>query len=91
MASKKRLIDANHFAMGVALYTAENAYLNDTALDVLKKVSDWLAEEPTVDAVKVVRCGKCKHYIPEHRVCQFWHGTRQPGHYCAEGERKDNG
>ena len=54
MANEKWLIDANHFAMGVALYMAENAYLNDTALDVLKKVSDWLDEEPTVDAVEVV-------------------------------------
>ena len=50
--ANERLIDANHFAMGVALYMAENAYLNDTALDVLKKISAWLDEEHTVEAVE---------------------------------------
>jgi len=50
-----RPIDANSFAVHVALYMAENAYLNDTALDVLKKVSKWLEEEPTLDYAPVKR------------------------------------
>ena len=52
---EKRLIDAYLFGIGVALYAAENAYLNDTALDVLKKVACWIDEAPTVDAEEVVR------------------------------------
>ena len=50
-----RPIDANSFAVHVALYMAENAYLNDTALDVLKKVSKWLEEEPALDYAPVKR------------------------------------
>ena len=50
-----RPIDANSFAVHVALYMAENAYLNDTALDVLKKVSNWLEEEPIIDFAPVKR------------------------------------
>jgi hypothetical protein len=49
-----RPIDANAFNNHVALYMAENAYLNDTALDVLKKISKWLEEEPTLDYAPVV-------------------------------------
>ena len=48
-----RPIDADVFTNHVALYMAENAYLNDTALDVLKKISKWLEEEPTLDYVPV--------------------------------------
>lgn len=39
---------------GVALYMAENAYLNDTALDVLKMVGGWLTDAPAADVVEVV-------------------------------------
>lgn len=49
-----RLIDADPLYMGIALYLAENAYLNDTALDALKKAAEWVEESPTVDAVPVV-------------------------------------
>ena len=57
MATEKRLIkmkDATAVYNGIALYMAENAYLNDTALDVLKMVAEWLNKAPTVDAVEVV-------------------------------------
>ena len=49
-----RLIDADLFNIGIALYLAENAYLNDTAQGVLEKVAKWLDDAPTVDAVPVV-------------------------------------
>ena len=42
----------------------------------------------TPDAVRVVRCVKCKHWDPDSEYCQFWHGVRHPGHYCGEGVRK---
>ena len=56
MANEVRLIkmcDATKVYNGIALYMAENAYLNDTALDVLKMVAGWLNEATTVDAVPV--------------------------------------
>ena len=43
------------------------------------------------DVARVVRCGKCKWYDPDSDYCQFWHGVRHPGHYCGEGERKNDG
>ena len=52
----KRLIDANAVENCIAIYVATNAYLNDTALDALKKAIEWIDEQPTVDAVPVVRC-----------------------------------
>lgn len=48
-----RPIDANAIVVAVALYMAENAYLNDTALDVLKKIAKWLEEAPTLDYAPV--------------------------------------
>jgi hypothetical protein len=42
------------------------------------------------DAVRVVRCVKCKWFDPDSDYCQFWHSVRHPGHYCGEGERKDD-
>ena len=77
----KRLIDANALA--------ENwFYTNDTGIKVVELLE--IEQAPTVDAVEVVRCGKCKWFDPESDYCQFWHGLRNPGHYCREGERKDN-
>ena len=54
-----RLIDANVLNTSVALYAAENAYLNDTPLDILRMMSRWIAEAHTIDAVPVVRCKYC--------------------------------
>ena len=70
MARLIKVVDATKIHNGIALYVAENAYLNDTALDVLKMVASWINEAPTVDAVEVVhgrwvdeypyvRCSEC--------------------------------
>lgn len=48
-----RLINADALHTGIALYAAENAYINDTALDVLEMVSKWLNEARTIDAEPV--------------------------------------
>ena len=101
MANEKRLIDANKIMNGIALYAAENAYLNDTALDVLKMVAGWLNEAPTVDAVEVVRCKDCKHLKYGY---QFYNplgiSLNNDGDayvlvdgddFCSCGERRDNG
>ena len=97
MENEKRLIkvcDATAVYNGIALYMAENAYLNDTALDVLKMVAKWLDEAPTVDAVEVVRCKDCKHFIPEEHGCNhFGYYSHTPWvdevDFCSYGERRD--
>ena len=69
MANEKRLIDANNISNGIALYLAENAYLNDTAQGALEMVAKWVNDAPTVDAVEVVRCKDCKHWDKETGWC----------------------
>jgi hypothetical protein len=70
---------------GVALYMAENAYLNDTALDVLKMVGGWLTDAPAADVSPVkhgrwdknhdedniVYCDQC--YIPQDMSTPYCH------------------
>lgn len=77
MAIEKRLIkvcDATAVYNGIALYMAENAYLNDTALDVLKMVAKWLDEAPTVEAEPVVH-GRWEY------------GQWEQGHWVKGNER----
>ena len=55
----------------------------------------FLREAPAVDAVKVVRCGDCKHYFrPEYKdrgYCDFDDGlcgTVKNDSFCCYGERR---
>ena len=50
---KDDLIRRGKIGNDIALYMAENAYLNDTALDVLKMIAKWVDEQPAVDAVSI--------------------------------------
>ena len=53
-----------------------------------------LLNEPTVDAVEVVRCKDCKHgeiddpYFPYQYYCQMGHMWNDKYHFCADGERR---
>ncbi len=47
------LIKRDSIRAAVALYMGSNAYLNDTALDVLKMIDKWLCEAEAVDAVPI--------------------------------------
>ncbi len=92
MEQKKRLIDANK--LWVAL---DEAGLFDDG-NPRHIAQQTVEEQPTVDAVEVVRCKDCKHYM-EHpaskRMCCYVHlltpHHMQPEHFCSYGERKDNG
>lgn len=51
-------------------------------------------EQPTIDAVEVVRCRECKHCDPENGHCDHSMGTaaplkRKPDDFCSYGERKE--
>lgn len=80
---KRRLIDANA---------------------VLKKMQNWNTKErlincvedaPTVDAVPVVRCKDCKHFVSPQGVpvCVCFYGLRFPSlsgdDFCPYGERRE--
>ena len=89
ISSGKRLIDA------------------DALLEKMKRTSRYfdvvfdVEEMPTVDAVEVVRCRKCKHWKPSGSKagnsfsdmeyiggCEFTKYCRRESDFCSYGERK---
>ena len=66
-----------------------------TALSVLEE----LDAAPTVDAVEIVRCRDCKHYMPQKKSAHWENRANycnrtvpikvQPNDFCSYGERKD--
>ena len=58
-----------------------------------------LQEAPTVDAVEIVRCMDCKHYMPQKKSAHWENRANycnrivtiktQPYDFCSYGERKD--
>ena len=95
MASEKRLIDANAFLKA----------LNERPLDFVDVGGDFgyfdetidsvVNEQPTVDAVEVVRCKDCKwwrrYQNGYHMGKCIVHDTRMAEKdFCSYGERKDN-
>ena len=58
-----------------------------------------IADAPTIDAVKIVRCKDCKHYRPQKKSAHWENRTNycnrivtikvQPYDFCSHGERKN--
>lgn len=67
-----KIINGSTIYLALADYLATNAYINDTAKDVLVMVAMWIDEAPTVDAVEVVRCKDCKHRGEEGECPMYW-------------------
>ena len=78
MASGKRLIDADR----AELYDA----IGRNAFRDRQDIIDLINNQPTVDAVEVVRCKDCV----SHNICKFEQFQGLNG-FCSYGERKDNG
>lgn len=88
MATEKRLIDANALIEFVDTRTSKWIYKPDLF---------WAIEQqPTVDAVEVVRCKDCKNYVVDGLWCNSNccvgenHANWYPDDFCSYGERKDN-
>ena len=86
-----RLIDADRFK----IWLMENYILYDGNRS-LKDID----EQPTVDAVPVVRCKDCKWFatypygihdcIKINEICSpEWEVCNDPDDYCSRGERKE--
>lgn len=70
-------------------------------VEFCEKMLKAIREQPTVDAVPVVRCGECKHWdekpliknekgMTRFGVCRLWHdGYLKADFYCADGERRN--
>ena len=98
MANEKRLIDANAFLDEIK--KRHDDIMQDPIVDKATKwresvcfggVVNVLVKMPTVDAVEVARCGKCKsrpkgEYGMCHKLCRQTHEDD----FCSYGERKDN-
>lgn len=93
VAKEKRLIDAN------ALLISETFTVSEGACKECENEYRWAIQEaPTVDAVEVVRCKDCKHYVDGpydngDMMCDCWGEWIFPNDddFCSCGERKDNG
>jgi len=94
MATEKRLID-----LGDALRMVKNSREDcpETSIygraiwDIAHKCAlSCLTSCDAVDAVEVVRCKDCKHYMTIHCTCDGC--CISDDWYCADGERRtDNG
>ena len=61
-----------------------------------QNIADWIDEQPTVDAVEVVRCKDCghkhiNHFAKECRIvyCVLHGMSKHPDDFCSYGERRD--
>lgn len=98
--SEKRLIDAYTFAEEIEslqiTVAGKPARWNDGKHTVLYRI----AEQPTIDAVEVVRCQNCIHWDDEEEVCLKIYSDgvvspyawqhRNADDFCSYGERKDH-
>lgn len=79
-----RLIDANSIDVGdISCFYGENCRLSD--------VQELINDQPTIDAVPVVRCGYCKHMMPDGMCDTFADGSIRPSvsDFCSYGEKRD--
>ena len=59
-------------------------------------IEDWIDEQPTVDAVPVVRCKDCRHkhvndFSKESMIiyCPINYTVKRYDDFCSYGERRD--
>ena len=97
--TEKRLIDAN------ALLRIYKGWIPQLALPEdegdkrgVKTCIAVLEDQPTVDAVEVVRCKYCEHYAAYKKPVEDFDGRctireceTDEAEFCSYGERKDNG
>ena len=96
-----RLIDANEVVKNIVAerdkipyeLVSEKPFKHGNSMrGGIRKALHCVEQDPTVDAVPVVRCRECKHMIPQShtRYCTVWNavnGTGDDG-FCNYGERK---
>ena len=88
-----RLIDAEKIP-----YVDLNEDMPQSSIRVYVAFKERIDEQPTVDAVQVVRCKDCKYGSPNGKYgCICYHyrlyeaHEMKPEDFCSKAERKDNG
>ena len=92
MANEKRLIDANALKDGLSNLEASGGhkYYRQGMDAVLHKfMPSFIDEQPTVDAVEVVRCKDCKFYQTDHWCTRVALGIMYENDFCSYGERRE--
>ena len=85
-----RLIDADKLKAEVVRW--ENCYNGFSDTYDKAMIIDTIDEQPTIDAVPVVRCGECKHRYMEKGVWTCPFGLMiTPDGFCNYGERRADG
>lgn len=97
MATEKRLIDVNKVINSMQKCLDESPDQKYTvAYFAFESIIAALKQEPTVDAVEVVRCKDCKYWEngkdhePYCNHCVSMMSDSEPDDFCSYGERKDN-
>lgn len=80
----QRLIDVEALGIGKA---KREAFVVPEIADGWNAVIDIIAHAPTVDAVPVVRCGKCRKFKTYECPMYFANGEDD---FCSYGERKED-
>lgn len=70
----------------LALDCCNVTHVNDTRLEVVKAIRQFIADQPTVDAVPVVRCGECKHRIDVDYANGHACLRRSSYYYCEDND-----
>ena len=100
MKNENRLIDAYDLVIKLSKVVGLMVRNGKHQTEIYKKVLECIADAPTMDAVKVIRCKKCIHYKPQfqgaHIHCTTPYCMRKaaikvsPEDFCSFGEeRKD--
>lgn len=77
----------------IALYLAQNAYLNETALDAYRNVEKWINER---SGIEMVRCDECEHFTRKNLPtdfskgrCRLSGGYVYPDNLCRYGIKEE--
>ena len=79
-----RLIDADKLIKHIEVEYQKFDSVYDT-YEVLKDIKN----EPTIDAVPVVRCKDCKYYRKNRFVCDLTKYASTEDDFCSWAERKE--
>ena len=92
MMTNKRLIDANALRDGKFTVPLQNLF----SMGWTEAIEAVMQNAPTVDAVEVVRCKNCKHYLLPQGFCshdrheyQTQAVWQEDDDFCSYGERRD--
>ena len=89
LSSEKRLIDANR-AMEIV---RDQGIAHPNAYHLTNYATLILREAPTVDAVEVVRCWKCKYHedtdVTGFKHCRLLSKIVRYNDFCSYGKRKE--